>query len=89
MNEVKTYEPILSQIMLAIAGDTRFFSDPPLADVLAQNPKLVVVFNHSSPLSWLPAVSLLAAHYSARGGSHRKPIGVMDRLFFEVPFIKN
>lgn len=89
MKELKSFEPILSQIMLSIAKETRFHSDPPLADVLATHPKLVIVFNHSSPLSWLPAVSLLCAHACARGGGHRRPVGVMDKFFFEVPFIKN
>ncbi|MES2854596.1 MAG: 1-acyl-sn-glycerol-3-phosphate acyltransferase [Bdellovibrionota bacterium] len=59
-----------------------------MTKVLEENQKLVIVFNHASPLSWLPAIALLAAHVTARGGGSRKPVGVMDRLFFEVPFVK-
>jgi hypothetical protein len=87
MKEIKVYEPILSQIMLAIAEETRFHCEPPLQEVLAENPKLVVVFNHASPLSWLPAVALLSAHVNAKGGGERIPVGVMDKFFFEMPVL--
>jgi hypothetical protein len=82
------FEPILSQIMLMVAKKTRFRSRPGLASVLAENPRLIVVFNHSTPLSWLPAISLLTAHACARGGGTRRPTGVMDRFFFSVPGLR-
>jgi hypothetical protein len=82
------YEPILSQIMRLIAKKTDFRSRPPFSDVLARNPRLVVAISHSTPLSWLPAGALLAAHACARGGGQRVPMGVMDRAFFQIPFVK-
>jgi 1-acyl-sn-glycerol-3-phosphate acyltransferase len=82
------FEPYLSQIMLLIAKKTRFRSRPGLAEVLAEHPRLIVVFNHSTPLSWLPAIALLTAHTCARGGGSRRPMGVMDRFFFSVPGLR-
>lgn len=88
MKHIRDYEPILSHIMLSIAKDTRFRCRPSLAKVLEENPKLVIAFSHASPLSWLPAISLLCAHVTARGGGSRIPMGVMDKLFFSLPGIK-
>jgi 1-acyl-sn-glycerol-3-phosphate acyltransferase len=93
MNQVVTkplsfFEPYLSQAMLLIAKKTRFRSRPGLAEILAENPRLIVVFNHATPLSWLPAIALLTAHTCARGGGTRRPMGVMDRFFFSVPGLR-
>ncbi len=82
------FEPFLSQIMVVIAKHTRFRSRPGLAEILEKNPRLVVVINHSTPLSWLPAIALLTAHACARGGGSRRPMGVMDRFFFSVPGLR-
>jgi 1-acyl-sn-glycerol-3-phosphate acyltransferase len=88
MKALREYEPILSKIMLSLAKETHFYCKPSLGEVLAQNPRLVVAFNHASPLSWLPAISLLTAHVCARGGGSRRPMGVMDKFFFAVPVIR-
>lgn len=82
------FEPILSPILQRIVKHSRFRARPGLAEILAAHPRLVVVFNHSSPLSWLPAVSLLTAHACAKGGGQRRPMGVMDRFFFSVPGLR-
>lgn len=82
------FEPYLTKAMTFIAHRTRFRSRPGLAEILAEHPRLVVVFNHSTPLSWLPAIALLTAHTCARGGGSRRPMGVMDRFFFSVPGLR-
>jgi hypothetical protein len=82
------YEPVLSQILRLIAKKTDFQSRPPFSEVLSDHPRLVVAISHSTPLSWLPAGALLAAHACARGGGQRVPMGVMDRTFFQIPFLK-
>ncbi len=82
------FKPLLSQVMRLIARKTRFRCRPGLAEILAENPRLVAVFNHSSPLSWLPAISLLTTQACARGGGERRPMGVMDRFFFSVPGLR-
>jgi hypothetical protein len=84
MKRVREYEPVLSQLMLWMARDTRFRCRPKLADVLSRHERLVFAISHGSPLSWLPSVSLLSAHVNARGGGHRRPVGIMDRVFFEM-----
>lgn len=93
MSELKTkplsfFEPLLSHLMQMMAKQTRFRSRPGLAEILAQHERLVVIFNHASPLSWLPAIALLTAHTCARGGGSRRPMGVMDRFFFSVPGLR-
>jgi hypothetical protein len=57
--------------------------------VLEENPRLIVVFSHSAPMSWVPAPCLLTAHVVARGGGKRLPIAVMDRFFYSVPGLRN
>ncbi|MES2964820.1 MAG: hypothetical protein V4760_13090 [Bdellovibrionota bacterium] len=89
MRTIGEFEPLLSQIMLAIAKDTRFRCRPKLSQILEENPRLVIAISHGSPLSWLPAVALLCAHFTARGGRDRRPMGVMDRLFFSLPGVKH
>ncbi len=85
MKALREFEPFLSQLMLKLARETHFSSSPSLREILDQNPRLVVAFNHASPLSWLPAIALLTAHVCARGGGGRRPMGVMDKFFFAVP----
>jgi len=82
------FEPYLTRVMMLITQKTRFRSRPGLAEILTEHPRLVVVFNHSTPLSWLPAIALLTAHTCARGGGARRPMGVMDRFFYSVPGLR-
>lgn len=89
MRRLAEYEAITSRLIAILARETKFESQPGLDRILAENPKLVVVFNHSSPLSWLPAACLLTSHVCARGGGHRKPFAVMDRFFYSVPLLQN
>lgn len=88
LRKLSGYETLTTKVLALVAKDTRFFSDPRLDLILNDNPRLIVVFNHSSPLSWIPAPCLLAAHINARGGGGRTPIAVMDRFFFSVPGLK-
>jgi hypothetical protein len=88
MKTLRDYQPVLSRLMNFMAHETRFRCRPGLGSILSQNPQMVVAISHGSPLSWLPAASLLTAHACARGGSARRPMGVMDRFFFHVPGLK-
>lgn len=82
------YEPLMSQAMELMAKETHFTSSPPLGEVFRRYPRLIVAVNHGSPLSWLPAVALLATNACARGGGSRVPLGVMDRAFFHIPIVR-
>ncbi len=89
MRRLIEYEAVTSRLLGILARSTKFESQPSLDRILAENPKLLVVFNHGTPLSWLPAACLLTSHVCARGGGHRKPFAVMDRFFYSVPLLKN
>jgi len=82
------YEPLMSQAMELMAKETRFTCHLPLGDIFQRHSRLIVAINHGSPLSWLPAVALLATNACARGGGSRVPLGVMDRAFFHIPIVK-
>jgi hypothetical protein len=71
-----------------VAKDTDFKCRPALDRVLSENPRLIVVFSHSAPLSWIPAPCLLTSHVVARGGGRRLPIAVMDRFFYSMPGLR-
>lgn len=89
MKKLATYETAFRQIMRLIAIDTKFSSRPDFTSVLNDHPRLIVAINHSTPLSWLPSALLLALHAIARGGGERRPIGVMDHIFFQLPILKD
>lgn len=82
------YEPLLSSFLNSFVRSTRFRAKPGLAEVLAAEPRLIVVLNHAAPLSWLPAVALLTANACSRGGGSRRPTGVFDKFFFAVPGLR-
>ena len=89
MRRLIEYEAVTSRLLGLLARSTKFESQPGLDRILAENPKLLVVFNHGTPLSWLPAACLLTSHVCARGGGHRKPFAVMDRFFYSVPLLQS
>lgn len=88
LRKLSDYETVTSKILSWVARDTRFKARPSLDRIFSEHPRLVVVFSHSSPLSWIPAPCLLTAHAVARGGGARRPIAVMDRFFYSVPILK-
>jgi hypothetical protein len=88
MRRLSDYEFLTNNLLGLVAQETFLHSDRPLDEVLEENKRLVVVFNHSSPLSWIPGPCLLTAHLCARGGGYRKPIAVMDRFFYSVPILR-
>jgi 1-acyl-sn-glycerol-3-phosphate acyltransferase len=85
MNSLKDFEPFLSPLLHSMSEDTEFVCRPNLAELLQDNTNLVLAISHATPLSWLPAISLLTVNACARGGGARKPLGVMDRLLYRIP----
>lgn len=88
---LKDYLPLLEQVRQRVIKEHRFDSQDILSKIYRRDDKVVTVMNHSTPLSWLPAVSLLATLISDKCGgdaSLRLPVGVMDRFFFNVPLLK-
>lgn len=88
MKTLKDYQPFLSALLRMIAEDTQFEARDPLKDVL-RHPKLVIALNHSTPISWIPPICLLAEQVSLNGGSERIPRGIIDKFFFGIPFLRS
>ena len=88
MRKLADYEPVILKVMRYCAKETHFECHPPLAEILAKHPRLVVALMHATPLSWLPSISLLALETAARGGRARAPMGVMDNFFFHLPGLR-
>lgn len=82
---VKDYNDFMKALIASLADKTAFSSEPALTHIL-RNPRLVVVINHATPLSWIPAMSLLATEYEKAGGSDRTPRGIADKWFYSNPF---
>lgn len=89
LRRLSEYEPLTNAVLKLVAKKTFFHTDVPLDQVMSENPRLIVAFNHASPLSWIPAPCLLTAQLAARGGGSRRPIAVMDRFFYSLPGLKD
>lgn len=87
MRKLKDYQPFLSALLKTIAEETHFEDRDALATVL-KNPRLVVVINHSTPISWIPPICLLAEKATHAGGGERIPRGIIDKFFYTVPFLR-
>jgi len=89
LRRLSEYEPLTNAVLKLVAKKTVFHTDVPLDQMMSENPRLIVAFNHASPLSWIPAPCLLTAQLAARGGGSRRPIAVMDRFFYSLPGLKD
>ncbi|MFN7454895.1 MAG: hypothetical protein ACK5RO_09580 [Pseudobdellovibrionaceae bacterium] len=85
MRSLGDYNPFLKALFDSIVEKSSFQPEIPLQQIL-QNPKLLVLVNHSTPLSWIPSVALLCNKVVGSGGGHRKPRGIADRWFYSNPF---
>ncbi|MCE3009102.1 MAG: hypothetical protein LW875_00635 [Proteobacteria bacterium] len=84
MRTLGDYNPFLKALFDSIVEKSSFYSETPLGSIL-QNPKLLVLVNHSTPLSWIPSVSFLCQQVVQHGGTHRRPRGIADRWFYSNP----
>jgi hypothetical protein len=89
LRRLSDYEPLTNAVLKLVAKKTAFHTDIPLDQLMSEHPRLIVAFNHASPLSWIPAPCLLTAQLAARGGGSRRPIAVMDRFFYSLPGLKD
>lgn len=87
MRTLKDYQPLLSGLLRLIVQDIDFKSEVPLRKIL-QNPRLVVVINHSTPISWIPPVCLLTEKVCRAGGGRRTPRGIIDKFFYKHPVLR-
>ncbi len=89
MRNLKSYFPLF-RILGPLIFERRTFENPEvLRETLEHNKKLIVVMNHSTPMSWLPAMTALSLACLEVGQGDRRPHGVMDRFFYQVPGLKH
>lgn len=84
MRTLHDYKPWLDAILKSVADKCELTSDLPLEDIV-RNPRLIAILNHSTPLSWIPAICLLATEVCAHGGGDRIPRGIVDKWFYSNP----
>lgn len=87
MRTLKDYQPFLQALQASICETSQLQSDIPLEQILRQ-PRLMVALNHATPISWIPAISLLAPAAAEAGGGDRIPMGVVDKFFYSNPVTK-
>jgi hypothetical protein len=85
MRKVSDYLLWLEPVLKSIAVQCSFQTDPNLHEILGHK-KLIFVINHSTPLSWLPAICLLTVKVNEAGGGDRVPRGIVDNWFYTNPF---
>lgn len=88
MRTLADYQEFLQALLKSFAHETNFKSQPDLKTIIENNTRLVAVVNHATPLSWVPAMSLLALKVIEVGGGHRIPRGIVDKWFYANPFTK-
>jgi hypothetical protein len=81
------YADLLEALEKSFVESFSFQSDPPLTEVFKE-PRLLIAISHSTPLSWIPAVSVLAIEAVKSGAGHRIPRAVMDHWFYSNPFTR-
>ncbi len=85
--QLSDYSEFLTAIHKTWIEETDFKSTPDFMEVMKE-PRLVVAINHSTPLSWLPAMSALTLEAVKSGGGDRTPQGVVDKWFYSNPLTK-
>lgn len=88
LRKLSDYETYLRRLLRLVASEVDFSSKPDLQNILAEHQRLIVVFSHASPLSWIPAPCLMCVKLVEAGGGGRTPISVMDRFFYSLPGLR-
>lgn len=88
MRTLADYAEFLQALIKSFAHQTEFKSHPDLEKIIQENTRLVAVVNHATPLSWVPAMAMLALKVIEVGGGNRVPRGIVDRWFYTNPFTK-
>jgi hypothetical protein len=88
MRKLKDYNPFLKALLQTLCKRTCFESNPKLSEILKAE-RLVVAMSHATPLSWIPAMSMLSIETENAGGGDRLPFGVVDRWMFSNPLTRS
>ncbi len=88
MRPLSEYYPVLELVKQLFIRKSILTAQPELAEILKAHPRLIVVLNHATPLSWIPAICILAMQACESGHGNRSPRGIMDHFFYQIPFLK-
>lgn len=87
MRKLSDYQPYMSALLRLLVESLEFKAHDALSDVF-RNPRLVVAFNHSTPISWIPSICYLNEKVCEVDGGDRIPYGIVDRFFYAIPGLK-
>ena len=89
MRSVKDFSIPASAMTKALAKKITFSKkSDDMTAILSKYPKLIVALNHGPMLGPLASTITLNKLYRESGGSNRKPIVIMWRLFYQIPLYK-
>lgn len=84
MRKLSDYIELFDVLRRTVIPESKFSSEPSLEHIL-RNPRLIIAISHSTPLSIIPAVSLLGCEIAKAGGSTRVPFGIVDKWYYKHP----
>ena len=87
VRRLSDYNEFLTAVLKSVTENVEFRCSPPLSEII-KNPRLVVILNHATPLSWIPAIGLLTSEFVKAGGGDRKPLGIADKWLFSNPLTR-
>lgn len=87
MKTVADYVEFLRAVKASLIQESSFHSDPPLSAVF-RNPRLIIVPNHATPLSWIAVACELAERAVEAGAGDFVPRAVADHWFYSNPLTK-
>jgi hypothetical protein len=73
---------LTAPLMRLLVGKVDFQSEPPLAQILQQHPRLIHIMNHSTMLAPWVATGALAEELFNAGGGQRAPFAIMHKRYF-------
>jgi hypothetical protein len=77
----------LRALKASVIQESVFHSEPSL-DAVFRNPRLIVLPNHATPISWIAVMCELADQAMKAGAGDFVPRGVADRWFYSNPLTK-
>ena len=83
MRTINDYVGILEILLGLLTEKSVFYCEQPFEEVLKKHARLIGVFSHATPLSWLPVMATVGVEMAKAGGGSRVPLGVMDRFFYD------
>ena len=85
MRSIRDYHLLAETLYNTMISSIRWDCEPSLDLIFKKHPQLIVTLNHSTPISWAPAVTALICESMKAQGESRIPRGIMDRWFFQNP----